>query len=166
MFSYSHAGRHTFRGMGAFFDSKSGLVLGFNLGPKKGPQIETLPYLSRGRGPVSGTVLGPCFGSANLCRAGPKFWPESGPCFTLSENHFCDFGASRRVTIASVSFLATCYWVNALACKAGGDNPTVEAPRHEAGFSRDFRAPKRRPANGLRRRKHGPSRVPKNFHPK
>ena len=126
--------RHTFRGMGAFFDSKSGLVLGFNLGPKKGPQIETLPYLSRGRGPVSGTVLGPNFGSANLCRAGPKFWPESGPCFTLSENHFCDFGASRRVTIASVSFLATCYWVNALACKAGGDNLNVEAPRHEAVF--------------------------------
>ena len=50
------------------------------------------------------------------------------------------------MTIASVSFLATCYWVNALACKAGGDNPTVEAPRHEAGFSCDFRAPKRRPA--------------------
>ena len=38
------------------------------------------------------------------------------------------------MTIASVSFLATCYWVNALACKAGGDNLTVEAPRHEAGF--------------------------------
>ena len=107
--------------------------------------------------PVSSTVLGPSFGSANLCRAGPKFWPESGPCFTLSENHFCDFGASRRVTIASVFFLATCYWVNALACKAGGDNLTVEAPRQ---FSCDFQAPKRRPANGLRRGKHRPSRVP------
>ena len=59
MFSYSHAGRHTFRGMCAFFDSKSGLVLGFNLGPKKGPQIETLPCVSRARGPVSDTVLGP-----------------------------------------------------------------------------------------------------------
>ena len=37
------------------------------------------------------------------------------------------------MTIAFVS-LATCYWVNVLACKAGGDNLTVEAPRHEAGF--------------------------------
>ena len=38
------------------------------------------------------------------------------------------------MTIASVSLLATCSWANALACKAGGDNLTVEAPRHEAGF--------------------------------
>ena len=51
----------------------------------------------------------------------------------LSENHFCNFGALRRLTIASVSFLATCYWVNAL-CEADGDNLTLEAPRREAGF--------------------------------
>ena len=37
--------------------AKSGLVLGFNLGPKKNPQIEILPYLSRRRGPVSGIVF-------------------------------------------------------------------------------------------------------------
>ena len=33
-------------------------------------------------------------------------------------------------------------------------------------FSCDFRAPKRRPANGLRRGKHRPSRVPESFHQK
>ena len=79
MFSYSHAGRHTFRGMGAFFDSKSGLVLGFNLGPKKGAQIETLPCLSRGRGPVSGTVLGPALGPQTCVELAQNFGQNLGP---------------------------------------------------------------------------------------
>ena len=82
------------------------------------------------RAPFGGPVLGPqtCVELAqNLCQ-------NLGPVSHSQKIIFCDFGASRRVTIASVSFLATCYSVNALACKAGGDNLTVEAPRHEVGF--------------------------------
>ena len=83
---------------GRIFDRKTRLVLGFSLGPKKilrfslgpkkGPQIETLHYLSRGRSLVSGSVVGALIWLRNLCKAGPKFWPESRSCFTLSE-YFC-----------------------------------------------------------------------------
>ena len=76
----------------AFFDSKSGLVLGFNLGPKKGPQIETLPCLSRGTGPVSGTVLEPVLGPQTCVELAAKFWPESGPVSHSQKIIFCDFG--------------------------------------------------------------------------
>ena len=99
------------------------------------------------------TVLGPGIGCANLCRAGPKFWPESEPCFTLSENHFCNFGTSRRVTRLCIFFgnmllgKCTCLQSRREQSNCGGTSA-------RSRFSCDFQAPKRRSANGLRRRKH------------
>ena len=89
--------------------------------------METLPYLSKGRGPVSGTVLGPCFGSANLCRAGPNFGQNLDPVSNSQKSIFCDFGASRRVTILCVFFGNMLLGKCTSACKTSGDNPTVEA---------------------------------------
>ena len=62
--------------------------------------------------------------------------------------------------IASVSFLATCYWVNALACTAG-DNLTVEAPRHEVGFCVIFG-----PQNGALQMGYGAGNIDRPASPK
>ena len=48
--------------MGAFLKPKKGTETGSNFDPEMGPRIEAVPHVSRGRGPVSGIVLGPNFG--------------------------------------------------------------------------------------------------------
>ena len=48
-----------------------GLVLGFNFGTKKGPQIQTLPYLLRG-----GSSFERCFGTQFWPRELVYGWPE------------------------------------------------------------------------------------------
>ena len=63
MFNYSHVGRHTFRGMGAFLTAKVGWFYGSIWAPKRAPKLRPC-LISQGEGvqfraPFWGPVLAP-----------------------------------------------------------------------------------------------------------
>ena len=78
---------------------KKGIETGSNFAPEMGPRIGAVPHVSRGRGPVSGIVLGPNFGPQDFWYFAPPFARKSGP-FLVGRLNVRGFSWQGRSTAA------------------------------------------------------------------